>query len=44
MKSKQLKILSMQVKKIVNMLQNKGVPQVEINEIINGEYETYDIE
>lgn len=44
MSSERIQISQEQAQKISNMLQSQGIPQSEIDQIINGEYETYSTE
>lgn len=44
MSSERIQMSQEQAQKISNMLQSQGIPQSEIDQIINGEYETYSTE
>ena len=44
MSSERIQMSPEQSQKIENVLQSQGIPQSKINQIINGEYETYDNE
>ena len=44
MSSERIQMSPEQAQRISNMLQSQGIPQSEIDQIIDGEYETYSTE
>lgn len=44
MSSERIQMSPEQAKRILNMLQSQGISQSEIDQIINGKYETYGTE